>query len=57
LLTKHGVKIQYAKSKRSVSIIERDHLTAEKNLFLIQDTIEYIYLLVNAIGFGLNFFI
>ena len=40
ILLVHDVKIQYANSKRSVSIAERDHLISENHLFKIQDAVE-----------------
>ena len=40
LLLGYGVRIQYAKSKRSVAIAERDHQEFEKHAFFRQDTID-----------------
>ena len=41
LLLRHGVKIQYANSKRGVAIAERDHQEFEKHAFRQQDAIDF----------------
>ncbi|PKK59948.1 hypothetical protein RhiirC2_719458 [Rhizophagus irregularis] len=40
LLLRHGVRIQYAKFKRSVAITERDHQEFEKHAFFRQDAVD-----------------
>ncbi|CAB5123181.1 unnamed protein product [Rhizophagus irregularis] len=41
LLLRHGVKIQYANSKRSVAIAERDHQEFEKYAYFRQDAVDF----------------
>ncbi|GES83474.1 hypothetical protein RCL_jg27732.t1 [Rhizophagus clarus] len=41
LLLRHGVKIQYANSKRSVAIAERDHQEFEKHAYFRQDAVDF----------------
>ncbi|GET02980.1 hypothetical protein RCL_jg1358.t1 [Rhizophagus clarus] len=41
LLLSHGVKIQYANSKRSVAIAERDHQEFEKHAYFRQDAVDF----------------
>ncbi|EXX68731.1 hypothetical protein RIR_jg5510.t1 [Rhizophagus irregularis DAOM 181602=DAOM 197198] len=41
LLFRHGVKIQYANSKRSVAIAERDHQEFEKYAYFRQDAVDF----------------
>ncbi|CAG8771902.1 2387_t:CDS:1, partial [Dentiscutata erythropus] len=40
LFFRYGVRIQYAKSKRSVAITERDHQEFEKYTFFYQDAMD-----------------
>ena len=41
LLLRHGVKIQYANSKRGVAIAERDHQEFEKHAYFRQDAVDF----------------
>jgi hypothetical protein len=41
LLIRHSVKIQYANSKRSVAIAERDHQEFEKHAYFRQDAVNF----------------
>ncbi|PKK59160.1 hypothetical protein RhiirC2_720015 [Rhizophagus irregularis] len=41
LLLRHGVKIQYTNSKRSVAIAERDHQEFEKYAYFWQDAVDF----------------
>ncbi|CAB5157382.1 unnamed protein product [Rhizophagus irregularis] len=47
LLLSHGVKIQYANSKRSVAIAERDHQEFEKHTYFWQNAEDFYLPLTN----------